>query len=96
MAVTSANPFTYAFVTEDTQTVVATESSSIRLDWSKWITEELGGSAINATYTLHRTQLDEYRNPSGPLEQIDLSSQNRTTVQFNVTANEHYIRVTLV
>ena len=84
MAVTSANPFTYAFVTEDTQTVVATESSSIRLDWSKWITEELGGSAISATYTLHRTQLDEYRNPIGP------------TVQFNVTANECYIQVTIV
>ena len=93
VAVPSANPFIYAFVTEDAQTVVVTESFYIRLDWLKWVTEKLGGSAINATYTLHRTQVDEYGIPIGPLELVNLSSQNRITVQLNVAANEYYIQV---
>ena len=90
----SQSYFAYASVTEDTQTVIVTESSSIRLDWLKWVTEVLGGSAINATYTLYRKQLDEYRNPIGPFEQVNTSSpQNRIIVFLNVEASEYYIQV---
>ena len=65
MAVTFPLPYTYASVTEDSQTIILTESSSIILDWLKWVTEVLGESAVNATYTFRRAQLDEYRNPVG-------------------------------
>ena len=96
VAVTSPFPFAYAAVNEDTQTVVLTESSSIILDWLKWVTEVLGESAINATYTFHRAQLDEYRNPVGPLEQLNLTSQNRISLFLDVEASEYRIQVMIV
>jgi hypothetical protein len=93
VAVMPSARFTYADVHEDTQIVVLTESSSIRLDWLKWVTEVLGESAINATYTFRRAQLDEYRNPVGPLEQVNLTSQNRIAVFLTVEASEYHIQV---
>ena len=60
VAVTSTVVAVVPFVTDDNQTVVAAESTIVRLDWLKWVTEVLGASAIDATFTLHRTQLDEY------------------------------------
>ena len=99
MAVTAPLPpypfiYTAAFITEDIQTVIVRESSAIRLDWLKWVTEVLGASAINATYTLRKAQLDEHRNPVEPLETIDLSSQGRIAVQFDVERNKYSIQVT--
>ena len=96
VAVTSPFPFPYAAVNEDAQTVVLTESSSIILDWLKWVTEVLGESAINATYTFRRAQLDEYRNPVGPLEQLNLTSQNRISLFLDVEASEYRIQVMIV
>ena len=93
MAATPSQPFFYAVVNGDTQTVVVTESTSIRLDWLKWITEVLGASAVNATYTFRRAQLDEYRNPIGPLKRVDLPSQNRIAAILNVDADKFYIQV---
>ena len=68
-------------------------SSSIILDWLKWVTEVLGESAINATYTFRRAQLDKYRNPVGPLKQLNLTSQNRISLFLNVEASEYRIQV---
>ena len=84
----------YAFVSaDDTQVVVVTDSSSISLDWSRWVNEVLSGSAVNATYTLHRTQLDEYRNTLRPSEVVGLSPQGRIIVELNVERNNFYILV---
>ena len=93
VATTPSQPLFYAAVNGDTQTVVVTDSTSIRLDWLKWITEVLGASAVNASYTFRRAQLNEYRNPIGPLERIDLPSQNRIAAFLNVEAEELYIQV---
>ena len=98
VAVTFPVPYTYAAVTEDSQTIVLTESSSIILDWLKWVTEVLGESAINATYTFRRAQLDRYRNPAGPLEQLNLTStsQNRIFLFLDVEASEYRIQVMII
>ena len=98
VAATPSQPLFYAAVNGDTQTVVVTESTSIRLDWLKLITEVLGASAVNASYTFRRAQLDEYRNPIGPLdhERVDLPSQNRIAAILNVEADAFYIQVILL
>ena len=98
VAVTLLVPHSYATVNEDTQTIVLTESSSIILDWLKWVTEVLGESAVNATYTFRRAQLDEYRNPVGPLEQLNLTSisQNRISLFLNVETSEYRIQVIII
>ena len=96
VAVTFPLPYTYAAVNEDSQTVVLKESSSIILDWLKWVTEVLGESATNATYTFRRAQLDRYRNPVGLLKQLNLTSQNRISLFLDVEGNEYRIQVMII
>ena len=61
-------------VTDDQQTAIVTVGVNIRLDWSSWVTEVLGAeSALNATYTYYRTQLNEVGIVNGSTEVLQPS-----------------------
>ena len=81
------------FVTNDIQTAVATEGAYILLDWLRWVTETLGDSAVNATFTLYRTQLNESGEPLGPAEVVNAST-NRIEIEFEFDENEYYVKIT--
>ena len=81
------------FVTDEIQTAIVTEGSYILLDWLRWVTETLGGSAINATYTLYRTQLNESGEPIGPGEVVNAST-DRIEIEFEFDENEFYVKIT--
>ena len=86
-----------AFVTGDIQTAIVTDSARIRLDWSRWVSEVLGGSAGNATYTVSRTQLDESGNVVGTAQVLGPSEPlDRIVVKFNPETNEYYVEITSV
>ena len=76
-------------VTDDQQTAVVTVGVNIRLDWSSWVSEMLGGSAVNASYVLYRTQLNESGNA---IESAEPSE--RIIVRINAEMNEFYVEVT--
>ena len=86
-----------AFVTGDIQTAIVTDSARIRLDWSRWVSEVLGGSAGNATYTVSRTLLDESGNVVGTAQVLGPSEPlDRIVVKFNPETNEYYVEITSV
>ena len=79
-------------VTDEVQTIILTESSSIRLDWSRWVTEVLGESAGNANYTLRRTQLDESGNPISPPQMVEPTDpESRIVYKFDPETDEFYV-----
>ena len=79
-------------VTDDQQTAVVTVGVNIRLDWSSWVSEVLGGSADNATYTYHRTQLNESGSAIGSSEVLGLSE--RITVRADGVLNIFFVEIT--
>ena len=80
-------------ITDDQQTAVVTVGVNIRLDWSSWVTEVLGDeSALNATYTYYRTQLNEIGIVNGSIEVLQSSEQ--ITVRDNEELNIFYVEIT--
>ena len=89
--------FGFAYVTDERQTAVVNEASGIRLDWSRWVSEVLSGTAGNATYTVRRTQLDESGNTVGTAQVLAPSEPpERIVVKFNPERNEYYVEITSV
>ena len=87
----------FAFVTDDMQTAVVTESSSIRLDWIRWVRETLGGPSNTTNYTVYRTLLDESGNMIGnrePLPQTPFGS--RIIIKADATTNEFFVDIASV
>ena len=85
------------FVTDNQQTVIVTTGVSIRLDWSRWVTETLGVMANNATYSFSRTQLSESGSTIGTTEELVISQDTeRVTVNISKETNEFYIEITNV
>ena len=82
------------FVTDEIQTAIVTNGASILLDWFRWVTETLGDSAINATYTVLRTELDENGDPEEQPEEVE--SSNRIEVKFESDEDEYYIKISRV
>ena len=83
----------HVFVTSDRQTVVVTAGVNIRLDWSRWVNETLGESASNASYTILRTQLNEFGKAIGPTIGLTLSRLPKRTV---VNLTEFYVEIICV
>ena len=79
-----------AFVTDDQQTSIVTDGSAIRLDWTRWVDEVLGESAVNATYTLRRTQLNESGSPIGGAVEFE-GIVNRILINFDPEADAYYV-----
>lgn len=80
------------FVSDETQTAIATGGAYILLDWLRWVTETIGDSAINATYTLYRTQLNESGEPLGAAEVVNAST-DRIEIEFEFDENEYYVKI---
>ena len=85
---------TRALVTDEQQTVILMNTSLIILDWSTWVTDTLGDSADDASYTIRRTQLDVLGNPIRFPEEVQPTDLNsRIVVQLNPANNEYYIQI---
>ena len=82
------------FVTNEIQTVIATNGAYLLLDWYRWVTETLGDSAINATYTIRKTELDENGNPEEEPEEVE--SSDRIEVEFESDEDEYYVKISRV
>jgi hypothetical protein len=82
------------FVTDERQTAIVTNGASILLDWFRWVSETLGDSAINATYTARRTELDENGDPEEEAEEVE--SSDRIEVEFESDEEEYYIKISPV
>ena len=82
------------FVTDEVQTAVATDGAYIVLDWFRWVTETLGDSAVNATYTLRRTVLSESGEAEEPPEEVE--SSDRIKFEFSSLENEYYMEISSV
>ena len=86
----------FVFVTADRQTAVASQSSSIRLDWLRWVREELGESSGAANYTIYRTLIDESGNEIVAREVLNPTPDgliSRITVKTNASTNEFYVQI---
>lgn len=84
-------------VTSDQQTAVVADGVNIRLDWSRWISEVLGVSSGNATYTIHRTQLNESGDAIRHPEELGPSEfSERIAIHINQEINEFYIEINCV
>ena len=81
-----------AFVTDRMQTAVATEGAYVLLDWFRWVTETLGDSAVNATYTLRRTQMSESGEAIGPPQVVNNSS-DRIEIKLDSDEDEYYVEI---
>ena len=87
----------HVFVTDNQQTVIVTAGVSVRLDWSRWVTETLGDLANNAKYSFSRTQLNESGSAIGATEELVLSQvPERVTVNISKEMNVFYIEITYV
>ena len=82
------------FVTDEIQTAIATEGAYILLDWFRWVTETLGESAVNATYTVRQMELNESGDPVEEPEEVE--SDERIEVEFESDENEYYVKITHV
>ena len=79
-------------VTDDQQTAVVTVGVNIRLDWSNWVSEVLGDSAGNASYTFYRTQLNE---SGAAIESSQvLQRSERVTIGTNKELNVFFVEIT--
>ena len=86
----------FAYVTEDRQTAVVSQSSRIRLDWLRWVREVLGGSASEATYTVYRTRIDESGDEVGFREALPSTPADgsfRIIVNISPGTNEFYVEI---
>ena len=81
-----------ASVTDDQQTAIVTDGAAIRLDWSRWVNEMLGGLAMNATYTIRRTQLNESGYIIGAPTVVE--GTDRIVVEFDSEDDEYYVVIT--
>ena len=79
-------------VTDDQQTAVITVGVNICLDWSNWVSEVLGDSAGNATYTYYRTQLNESGSAIGSFEVLRQSEN--ITIRANGELNIFFVEIT--
>ena len=82
------------FVTDERQTAIVTNGAYILLDWFRWVTETLGDSAINATYTIRSTELDEDGEPEEEAEEVE--SSDRIEVEFESDEDEYYVKISRV
>ena len=82
------------FVTDERQTAIVTNGAYILLDWFRWVTEILGDSAINATYTIRSTELDENGDPEEEAEEVE--SSDRIEVEFESDEDEYYVKISRV
>ena len=79
-------------VTDDQQTAVITPGVSVRLDWSSWVSEVLGAdSALNATFTYYRTQLNELGSVIRPSEVLQPSE--RIIIRTDDELNIFYVEI---
>ena len=84
-------------VTSDKQTIVATEGVNVRLDWSNWVGEELTNSGGNATYSIHRTHINDTGHAIGLPEAITESDPpERVAVKLDEENNEFYVEIACV
>ena len=89
--------FVRAYVTDDRQTAVVSNGANIRLDWYRWVNEVLGDSAVNATYTVRSTQLDESGNLIGSSQVLEPSEPgSRIRVNVNSSKDEYYVSINSV
>ena len=79
-------------VTDDQQTAVVTVGVNICLDWSSWVSEVLGGSAVNSTYTYQRTQLNESGGAIGSSEVLQQSEN--IIFRANEELNIFFVEIT--
>ena len=82
------------FVTDERQTAIVTNGAYILLDWFRWVTETLGDSAINATFTIRSTELDEDGDPEEEAEEVE--SSDRIEVEFESDEDEYYVKISRV
>ena len=83
-----------AFVTDDRQTAIVSTGANIRLDWYRWVNEVLGDSAVNATFTVRSTQLDESGNPIGSSQVLEPSEPgSRIRVNVNSSEDVYYVSI---
>ena len=82
------------FVTDERQTAIVTNGAYILLDWFRWVTETLDDSAINATYTIRSTELDENGDPEEEAEEVE--SSDRIEVEFESDEDEYYVKISRV
>ena len=82
------------FVTDDIQTAIVTNGSYILLDWLRWVTETLGDSVVNATFTITSTELDEDGIPVEEPEEAE--SNDRIKVEFESDEEEYYVKISRV
>ena len=82
------------FVSDDIQTAVVTDGAYILLDWFRWITETLGDSVVNATFTITSTELDE--NGEVDEEPEEVESNDRIEVEFESDEDEYYVKISRV
>ena len=83
-------------VTDDQQTAVVTVGVNIRLDWSSWVIEVLGAeSALNATFTYYRTQLNESGSIAG-LAQVLTQSSERIAIETDEDESHFYVEIASV
>ena len=83
-------------ITSDEQTVIVIEGVSIHLDWSRWVGEVLTNfsSAENASYSQHRTHINQTGYPTGPAEEIqESSSLDRIRVNLDESSNSFYVEI---
>ena len=82
------------FVTDEVQTAIVADGAYILLDWYRWVSETLGDSAINATYTIRKTELDEDGDPEEEPEEVE--SSDRIEVEFESDEEEYYVKISRV
>lgn len=80
-------------VTDDQQTAVVTVGVSVLLDWSSWVAEVLDTSAVNATYTYYRTQLNESGTATGPSNSEVLQQSERVAIRANKELNIFFVEI---
>ena len=89
--------FGFTFVSDEKQTATVLDMAHIRLDWLRWVSEVLGSSAGNSTFTVFRTQLDESGNGVGTTHMLGPSEPpERIVVKLDPEANEYYIEIASV
>ena len=82
------------FVSGDIQTAIVTDGAYILLDWFRWVTETLGDSVSNATFTITSTELDE--NGEAVEEPEEVESNDRIEVEFESDEDEYYVKISRV
>ena len=86
-----------AFVTDQNQTAVVSQSSTIRVDWLRWVRETLGNLTTVAEYTVYKTLLDGSGNVVFPRQRLPPTPINDTfrffTVRISPESGEFYVNI---